>query len=181
MLQREEAVVSRKRSSRIAVKESVKEEARLAAQRKAEEAEKMSRAKRAEARQQKEEADRIKRETAREQRRKEREAKEEEEAREAEEKERKEQEKEARVTRANQRMYVQSLNVSNLAHRPLGQTLHIIPDPLYPMGYRTSSYCYTILGPISVPPTVLLGVQEVRVHLQAMIGPLTVKFASVVE
>ncbi|KAF7967287.1 hypothetical protein HWV62_35003, partial [Athelia sp. TMB] len=71
--QLEEAVVHRKRSSRIAIKESEKEEAQLAAQRKAEEAEKMSRAQRLEARQQREEAERIKRETAREQRRKERE------------------------------------------------------------------------------------------------------------
>jgi protein required for attachment to host cells len=66
----EEAVVHRKRSSRIASKESVREEARLAAKRRAEEAEKMSRAKRLEARLLKEEEDRFRRETARELRRK---------------------------------------------------------------------------------------------------------------
>lgn len=72
---KEEAVVHRKRSSRIAFKESEKEQELLAAKKRAEEHEKMSRARRAEARRQKEEADRIKRENAREQRRKEREAK----------------------------------------------------------------------------------------------------------
>ncbi|KAG1717855.1 uncharacterized protein EDB91DRAFT_1188088 [Suillus paluster] len=72
---KEEAVVHRKRSSRIAIKESEKEQELLAARKRAEEDEKMGRARRAEARRQKEEADRIKRETAREQRRKEREAK----------------------------------------------------------------------------------------------------------
>lgn len=69
----EEAIVHRKRSSRIATKESVREEARLAAKRRAEEAEKMSRAKRLEARLLKEEEERFRRETARELRRKERE------------------------------------------------------------------------------------------------------------
>ncbi|KAI0364754.1 hypothetical protein BV20DRAFT_955601 [Pilatotrama ljubarskyi] len=72
----EEAIVHRKRSSRIALKESEKEEARLAAKRKAEEEEKMARAKRQEARLKKEEAERAKRERAREQRRKEREERE---------------------------------------------------------------------------------------------------------
>ncbi|KAL0579991.1 hypothetical protein V5O48_001994 [Marasmius crinis-equi] len=70
----EEAIVHRKRSSRIAIKESEKEEARLAVVRKAEEDEKMGRQRRAEARQKKEEDERLKREQAREQRRKEREA-----------------------------------------------------------------------------------------------------------
>ncbi|KAK0193587.1 hypothetical protein F5146DRAFT_925694 [Armillaria mellea] len=78
----EEAVVHRKRSSRIAIKESVREEARQAIAKKAEEEEKMSRARRAEARQQKEEEARQKRENAREQRRKEREAREAQEAKE---------------------------------------------------------------------------------------------------
>ncbi|KAF8170115.1 hypothetical protein BJ912DRAFT_998243 [Pholiota molesta] len=73
----EEALVHRKRSSRLAVREIEREEARLAAKKKQEEDEKMSRARRLEARQQKEEADRQKRELAREQRRKEREAREE--------------------------------------------------------------------------------------------------------
>ncbi|KAH7884569.1 hypothetical protein F5I97DRAFT_1929415 [Phlebopus sp. FC_14] len=68
----EEAIVHRKRSSRIAMKESVKEEERLALQKRAEEEERMSRARRLEARRQKEEAERLKREHAREQRRKER-------------------------------------------------------------------------------------------------------------
>ncbi|KAF9067222.1 hypothetical protein BDP27DRAFT_1329180 [Rhodocollybia butyracea] len=91
--QKEEAVNHRKRSSRLAIKESEREEARLAAKKKVEESEKMSRAKRLEARQQKEEAERARRESAREQRLKEREAKDEQEAREAEEKERQEKEK----------------------------------------------------------------------------------------
>ncbi|KDR79058.1 hypothetical protein GALMADRAFT_244816 [Galerina marginata CBS 339.88] len=73
----EEALVHRKRSSRIALKESEREEARLAVKRKQEEEEKFSRSRRMEARLQKEETERIKRETAREQRRKEREAREE--------------------------------------------------------------------------------------------------------
>ncbi|KAF8958323.1 hypothetical protein BDZ97DRAFT_60426 [Flammula alnicola] len=73
----EEALVHRKRSSRIAIRESEREEARLAAKRKQEEDEKLSRARRMEARQQKEEAERIKREKAREQRKQEREAREE--------------------------------------------------------------------------------------------------------
>ncbi|KAI0636158.1 hypothetical protein C8Q77DRAFT_1277460 [Trametes polyzona] len=72
----EEAVVHRKRSSRIAMKESEKEEARLAAKKRAEEEEKMARAKRQEARLKKEEAERAKRERARDQRRKEREERE---------------------------------------------------------------------------------------------------------
>jgi len=72
----EEAVVHRKRSSRIALKETEKEEARAAALRKAEEEEKQARAKRQEARAKKEEAEREKREQAREQRRLEREARE---------------------------------------------------------------------------------------------------------
>ncbi|KAH8093710.1 hypothetical protein BXZ70DRAFT_376563 [Cristinia sonorae] len=73
----EEAVVHRKRSSRIAVKESEKEEARAAAIRQAEEAEKEARSRRAEARAKKEQAEREKREKAREQRRLEREEREE--------------------------------------------------------------------------------------------------------
>ncbi|KAI0683392.1 hypothetical protein BC835DRAFT_1296068 [Cytidiella melzeri] len=72
----EEAVVHRKRSSRIATKETEKEEARAVAMRKAEEDEKLARARRQEARAKKEEADRERRETAREQRRLEREARE---------------------------------------------------------------------------------------------------------
>ncbi|KAI0324677.1 hypothetical protein GY45DRAFT_1375369 [Cubamyces sp. BRFM 1775] len=72
----EEAIVHRKRSSRIALKESEKEEARLAAKKRAEEEEKMARAKRQEARLKKEEAERAKRERAREQRAKEREERE---------------------------------------------------------------------------------------------------------
>ncbi|GBE88446.1 predicted protein [Sparassis crispa] len=74
--QMEDAIVHRKRSSRIAMKESEKEEARIAAQKKAEEAEKMARAKRVEARARREEAEREKRELAREQRREEREERE---------------------------------------------------------------------------------------------------------
>ncbi|KAI0654682.1 hypothetical protein C8Q70DRAFT_936899 [Cubamyces menziesii] len=72
----EEAIVHRKRSSRIALKESEKEEARLAAKKRAEEEEKMARARRQEARLKKEEAERAKRERAREQRAKEREERE---------------------------------------------------------------------------------------------------------
>ncbi|KAH7912308.1 hypothetical protein BJ138DRAFT_1148631 [Hygrophoropsis aurantiaca] len=71
----EDAIVHRKRSSRIAMKESEKEEERLLMKQKVEEEEKLSRAKRLEARIKKEEADRQRRETAREQRRKEREQK----------------------------------------------------------------------------------------------------------
>jgi hypothetical protein len=74
--QLEEALVHRKRSSRIAIKESEKEEAELAAKKQAEDNEKMSRARRLEARQRKEEAEREKRENAREQRRREREQRE---------------------------------------------------------------------------------------------------------
>ncbi|KAJ7178692.1 hypothetical protein C8R43DRAFT_974137 [Mycena crocata] len=72
----EEAIVHRKRSSRIANKESEKEEARLLARQKAEVAETKSRAQRLEARLAKEEAERERREAAREQRRKEKEEKE---------------------------------------------------------------------------------------------------------
>ncbi|CAL1715762.1 unnamed protein product [Somion occarium] len=72
----EEAVVHRKRSSRIAIKESEKEEARMLAKKRAEEAEKQARARRLEARAKKEEAEREKRENAREQRRLEREERE---------------------------------------------------------------------------------------------------------
>ncbi|KAH7919365.1 hypothetical protein BV22DRAFT_1023125 [Leucogyrophana mollusca] len=71
----EDAVVHRKRSSRIAMKESEKEEERLMMKQRAEEEEKLSRARRLEARLKKEEADRQRRETAREQRRREREQK----------------------------------------------------------------------------------------------------------
>jgi hypothetical protein len=80
----EEAIVHRKRSSRIANKESEKEEARLLAQQKAEVAEKKSRAQRLEARLAKEEAERERREAAREQRRKAKEAQEVQSAAEAE-------------------------------------------------------------------------------------------------
>ncbi|OBZ72258.1 hypothetical protein A0H81_07462, partial [Grifola frondosa] len=72
----EEAIVHRKRSSRIAIKESEKEEARAAAKKKAEEDEKTARARRQEARMKKEEAERERREQAREQRRIEREERE---------------------------------------------------------------------------------------------------------
>ncbi|KAL1701719.1 hypothetical protein EV121DRAFT_262846 [Schizophyllum commune] len=86
--QKEEAIVHRKRSSRIAVKESAKEEARLAAKRQAEEEEKNSRARRHEARLAKEqEQSREARESAREQRKREREEREERARREQEEKE----------------------------------------------------------------------------------------------
>lgn len=73
----EEALSHRKRSSRLALRENEREEARLAAKKQQEEEEKFSRTRRLEARQQKEEEERIKRENAREQRRKEREAREE--------------------------------------------------------------------------------------------------------
>jgi len=69
----EEAVVHRKRSSRIAMKEVEKEEERAAMRKRLEEEEKTSRARRLETRQQKEHAERLRRENAREQRRKERE------------------------------------------------------------------------------------------------------------
>lgn len=72
----EEALIHRKKSSRLAIRESEREEARLAAKMRQEEEEKMSRARRLEARQQKEEAERLRREKAREQRREEREARE---------------------------------------------------------------------------------------------------------
>ncbi|KAI9451079.1 hypothetical protein BJY52DRAFT_1125459 [Lactarius psammicola] len=74
--QLEEAVSQRKRSSRLAVKENEKEEARLAAIKKAEEEEKLSRARRLEARQKREEEERLKREAAREKRRLDREERE---------------------------------------------------------------------------------------------------------
>ncbi|KAF9020933.1 hypothetical protein BDZ89DRAFT_1071853 [Hymenopellis radicata] len=80
----EEVVTTRKRSSRIAMKESTREEARLAIKKQTESEEKNSRAKRAEARQQKEEDSRQRREAAREERR-EREAQEAKEAQEEEE------------------------------------------------------------------------------------------------
>ncbi|KAK7454556.1 hypothetical protein VKT23_011309 [Stygiomarasmius scandens] len=95
--QMEEAVVHRKRSSRLAIKEIEKEEAREAARRRAEEGEKMGRQRRAEARAQREEAERTRRELAREQRRKEREAKEKAEEEEEEEEERKKQEENQQV------------------------------------------------------------------------------------
>ncbi|KZS99930.1 uncharacterized protein LAESUDRAFT_667344 [Laetiporus sulphureus 93-53] len=72
----EDAIVHRKRSSRIAIKESEKEEARLAAKKKAEADEKLARARRQEAREREKEAEREKREHAREQRRLEREERE---------------------------------------------------------------------------------------------------------
>ncbi|KAJ7116297.1 hypothetical protein C8R44DRAFT_792106 [Mycena epipterygia] len=72
----EEAIVHRKRSSRIANKESEKEEARMLARQKAEVAEKKNRAQRLEARLAKEEAERERREAAREQRRRDKEAQE---------------------------------------------------------------------------------------------------------
>ncbi|KAI0048997.1 hypothetical protein FA95DRAFT_1557418 [Auriscalpium vulgare] len=73
----EEAVIQRKRSSRIAVKESEKEAVRQAAVQKAEESEKQGRARRLEARLKREEDERQNRETAREKRRMEREEREE--------------------------------------------------------------------------------------------------------
>ena len=69
----EEALVHRKRSSRIAMREIEKEEARVAAIKKAEEDEKMARVRRAEARAREKDAEREAREKAREQRRLERE------------------------------------------------------------------------------------------------------------
>jgi hypothetical protein len=72
----ESALVHRKRSSRIALIESEKEEARLTARRHAEEKEKMSRSRRLEVRKQREEEERLRREQGRELRRKEREARE---------------------------------------------------------------------------------------------------------
>ncbi|KAI0723682.1 hypothetical protein C8Q72DRAFT_981055 [Fomitopsis betulina] len=73
----EEAVVHRKRSSRIATKETEKEQAREAAKKKVEEQDKQSRAKRMEARAKKEETERQKKDKEREQRRLEREEREE--------------------------------------------------------------------------------------------------------
>jgi len=73
----DEAVVHRKRSTRIALKELGKEEERQARKKREEEDEKMSRARRFEARQKKEEEERLRRENAREKRRKERELREE--------------------------------------------------------------------------------------------------------
>lgn len=61
----EDAVVHRKRSSRIAVKESVREAERAEAQRKADEEKELERHKRWEARARKEEDERIRRETLR--------------------------------------------------------------------------------------------------------------------
>ena len=75
--QKEEAILHRKRSSRIAMKESEKEEARRAAYRLAEEEERLSRERRIEARARKEEEERLAREKARELRRIEREVREE--------------------------------------------------------------------------------------------------------
>ncbi len=72
----EEAVSQRKRSSRLAIKEGEKEEARLTALKKAEDEDKLSRARRLEARQKREEEDRLKREVAREKRRLDREERE---------------------------------------------------------------------------------------------------------
>ncbi|KAJ6549187.1 hypothetical protein B0H10DRAFT_2129091 [Mycena sp. CBHHK59/15] len=72
----EEAIVHRKRSSRIANKESEKEEARMLAKQKAEVLEKKTRAQRLVARLAKEDADRERREVAREQRRREKEVQE---------------------------------------------------------------------------------------------------------
>lgn len=69
----DEAVVHRKRSTRIALKELEKEEERQARRKREEEEEKMSRTRRLEARQKKEEEERLRRENAREKRRKERE------------------------------------------------------------------------------------------------------------
>ena len=60
--QQEEAITQRKRSSRLAIKESEKEEARVVAIKKAEENEKLERARRAEARMKKEEDARKRRE-----------------------------------------------------------------------------------------------------------------------
>jgi hypothetical protein len=65
----EEAVTHRKRSSRLALKEIEKEEARLRAIKEAEENEKFDRARRAEARARKEEESRKQREEKREERR----------------------------------------------------------------------------------------------------------------
>ncbi|KAH9925531.1 uncharacterized protein B0H18DRAFT_1008850 [Fomitopsis serialis] len=73
----EEAVVHRKRSSRIAIKESEKEQQREVAKKRAEEDDKLSRAKRMEARAKKEEDERQKRDKERERRRLEREEREE--------------------------------------------------------------------------------------------------------
>ena len=87
--QLEEAISQRKRSSRLAIKETEKEEARLSSLRKAEEEEKLSRVRRLEARQKREEEERLKREAAREKRRLDREGRERKaQAREEEEEER---------------------------------------------------------------------------------------------
>ncbi|KAI0297293.1 hypothetical protein B0F90DRAFT_1740819 [Multifurca ochricompacta] len=72
----EEAISQRKRSSRLAMKESEKEEARLATLRKAEEEEKLGRMRRLEARLKREEEERLKKEAAREKRRLDREGRE---------------------------------------------------------------------------------------------------------
>lgn len=68
----EETLMPRKRSSRIAVKESQKEEARLAALRETDEVERMSRSKRLAMRQKRDEEERLKKEQAQEQRQQER-------------------------------------------------------------------------------------------------------------
>ncbi|EJD06674.1 uncharacterized protein FOMMEDRAFT_144617 [Fomitiporia mediterranea MF3/22] len=73
---KEDALMNRKRSSRIAIKEMEKEAERLATARQAEEDEKMARMRRLEARARREEEERLRREQAREQRRKEREERE---------------------------------------------------------------------------------------------------------
>ncbi|KZT19238.1 hypothetical protein NEOLEDRAFT_1183554 [Neolentinus lepideus HHB14362 ss-1] len=73
----EEAIVHRKRSSRIAFKESAREQARMEAEKRMEEEKALARARRAEARQKQEEEARTRREEARERRRREKEEKEE--------------------------------------------------------------------------------------------------------
>ncbi|OCB85271.1 hypothetical protein A7U60_g7576 [Sanghuangporus baumii] len=73
---KEDALMNRKRSSRIAIREMEKETARMEAVHKAEEEEKMARMRRLEARSRREEEERLKREQGREQRRKEREERE---------------------------------------------------------------------------------------------------------
>ncbi|KAL5526019.1 hypothetical protein ACEPAG_7357 [Sanghuangporus baumii] len=73
---KEDALMNRKRSSRIAIREMERETARMEAVHKAEEEEKMARMRRLEARSRREEEERLKREQGREQRRKEREERE---------------------------------------------------------------------------------------------------------
>ncbi|KAF8348992.1 hypothetical protein F5887DRAFT_545100 [Amanita rubescens] len=72
----EDAITYRKRSSRIALKESEREQALAVTRKRAEEEERLSRARRLQARQQREEERRMRQENARVQRRKERESKE---------------------------------------------------------------------------------------------------------